>query len=261
MAGAPDRGVAHPGRQLGGGDPVRIRLLVDEAERVDRLEPWVALLERALVEEVVEPGRRRQPEVVTAVRADPEGLVELLVEQLLLARRALRPEVRRVDVAAGAERRQLDRHQANLIRSDPRGVRFSRQATSAAPAIDRAAEASVPPMSSGRRDPGQLLGTGRIDEIERVDRAERRGGQVDLHDRHRRDGRRVLGTGGAGQATSAAATSARRPASRSSNRNDGWTRMVAAASQAAAERTAGSSSATLGVSLARRSRAASSDSR
>src|SRR5258705_72229 len=48
--------------------------------------------------------------MVAAVRADTLDLVELLVEQHLLARRALRPEVGRVGVAAGPERRQLDRH-------------------------------------------------------------------------------------------------------------------------------------------------------
>ena len=47
-AGAPDRGVAHPGRGLGGGEPVRVGLLVHEPERVDRLQAGVVLLERVL---------------------------------------------------------------------------------------------------------------------------------------------------------------------------------------------------------------------
>ena len=47
-----------PGRGLGGGDPVRVRLLVDEPERVDRLEPGVALRERAGVEEQRRAGPR-----------------------------------------------------------------------------------------------------------------------------------------------------------------------------------------------------------
>ena len=79
-------------------------LLVDEAERVHRLEA-----RRRAPRSVpgssssVEPRRGRQAEVVAAVGADPQGLVELLVEEHLLARRALGPEVGRVGVAARAE--------------------------------------------------------------------------------------------------------------------------------------------------------------
>src|SRR5258705_8100877 len=58
--------------------------------------------------------------MVAAVRADTLDLVELLVEQHLLARRALRPEVGRVGVAAGPERRQLDR---DVSRGGHRGRR------------------------------------------------------------------------------------------------------------------------------------------
>ena len=124
----PDRRVLHPGRQLGGGDPVGVGLLVDEPERVDRLEPGVALDERAVVEQVGEPGLGREPEVVAARRADALDLVELLVEQHLLAGRALRPEVGRVGVAAGAERRQLDRH-VSRASAVARGGRRSRRAS------------------------------------------------------------------------------------------------------------------------------------
>ena len=92
-AGAPDRRVAQPGRELRGGDPVRVRLLVDEAERVHRHEARVALLPGALVEELAEADRRRQPEVVAARRAHAHRLLELLVEQLLLARGAAGPHV------------------------------------------------------------------------------------------------------------------------------------------------------------------------
>src|SRR4051812_15476693 len=99
--------------------------------------------------------------------ADAHDLVELLVEQHLLAGRALRPEVGRVSVAARAERRQLDRHQSSpdraLTRTRPvraartaRAIgdalapgRVRRHATYAAPAIDRAAEVSAPPRISG----------------------------------------------------------------------------------------------------------------
>ena len=87
-----------------------IGLLVHEAERILRLEAGVALGERAVIEEQREARRGRQAEVMAAGGADPEDLVELLVEQHLAARRALRPEVRRVGVAARPERRQLDRH-------------------------------------------------------------------------------------------------------------------------------------------------------
>ena len=85
-AGPPDRGVPQARRELRGGDAVGVRLLVDEPERVADCEPGVALVERALVERAA-PGApgRREPEVVTARRADSERLVELLVEQRLLA--------------------------------------------------------------------------------------------------------------------------------------------------------------------------------
>ncbi len=85
----------------------------------------------------LEPRRGRQAEMVAAGRADPHGLVELLVEDHRFAGRALGPQVGRVDVAPGAERRQLDRHQASLDRATARAARtigpvagrFRRQAT------------------------------------------------------------------------------------------------------------------------------------
>ncbi len=121
--GPPHGRVAHAGRRLGGDEPVRVGLLVDEAERVDRLEAGVALRPRPGVEQQLEPRLGRQPEVVAAGRADPKRLVELLVEQHRLARRALGPQVGRVDVAPGAERRQLDRHQTSLVRATARAAR------------------------------------------------------------------------------------------------------------------------------------------
>ena len=66
-------------------EPVGIGLLVDEAEAIDRLEAGVALRPRPVVEELLEAGRRGEPEMVAAGRADPERLVELLVEQHRLA--------------------------------------------------------------------------------------------------------------------------------------------------------------------------------
>src|SRR4051795_9438312 len=99
--------------------------------------------------------------------ADAHDLVELLVEQHLLAGRALRPQVGRVGVAARPERGQLDRHQSSpdraLTRTRParaartaRAIgeafapgRARRHATYAAPAIDSAADVSAPPRMSG----------------------------------------------------------------------------------------------------------------
>ena len=52
--------VAQAGRELRRRDPVRVRLLVDEAQRVLRHEASVVLLERALVEELAEADRRRR---------------------------------------------------------------------------------------------------------------------------------------------------------------------------------------------------------
>ena len=56
---------------------------------------------------------------MAAGRADPERLVELAVEDHLLARRALRPQVGRVRLAAAAEARQLDRHQSSASGRGP----------------------------------------------------------------------------------------------------------------------------------------------
>src|SRR5919204_3025568 len=79
---------------------------------------------------------------MTARRAHPQRLVELLVEQRFLAARALRPQVGRILVAAGTEFRQLDRHQLSLA------GRRARHATSATPAIEIAADAIAPPIST-----------------------------------------------------------------------------------------------------------------
>ena len=127
----------------------------------------------AVIEEHLDPRGGRQAEVVAARRADAEDLVELLVEEHLAAGRAFRPEIGRVGVAAWPERRQLDRHvspapsatelgrrrrrqrasrgaPARAIGVVARPGRPRRQATNAAPASDRAADVSAPPMSSGR---------------------------------------------------------------------------------------------------------------
>src|SRR6185437_181420 len=84
----------------------------DEAERIDRLEPGVALAERAVVEEHLEPRLGRQPEVVAAGWADAVVLLELLVEQHVRALGALRPQVRGIRITPGPEGGQLDRHRS-----------------------------------------------------------------------------------------------------------------------------------------------------
>jgi len=99
-----------PVRELGRDDSVRVGLLVGEPERIDGLQAGVALLECALVEEQLEPRPGREPEVMSAARADTIGLVELLVEQHLRAAGALGPQVGRVGVLAGPKRGQLDGH-------------------------------------------------------------------------------------------------------------------------------------------------------
>ena len=72
-AGAPDRRVAHAGRELGGGEPVRIGLLVHEPERIHGLEAGVVLRPGAAVEQLLESRRGRQPEVVAAASCRPAG--------------------------------------------------------------------------------------------------------------------------------------------------------------------------------------------
>ena len=158
-AGAPQRRVAHAGRRLGRRQAVRVALAVDEAERVHRLEAGVVLDPALVVEQLLEPGAGRQPEVVAAGRADPHRLVELLVEEHRLARRALRPEVGRVGVPACAERGQLDRHQSSRRPGDRADGPGHRGAGGPPPAPGDPGRTgqreggrgeAAPPMSSGR---------------------------------------------------------------------------------------------------------------
>ena len=187
-----------------------------------------------VVEEQLEPGRGRQPEVVAARRADAQRLVELLVEQHLLAGRALRPEVRRVDVAAGAERRQLDRHQTGLVRATGAARRgpsgrpragSSRQATKAAPGErqrgrrQRAADEQRPRRAGA--SPGRVVQAGRA-------RGRRRRGSPATGQRHDRAPPHRPPPG------SAHPRGDRRrggPRARSSNRNDGMDAGQVAASR------------------------------
>ena len=78
-AEAPHGGVADA--RLGAllADLVGVGLEVDEAERVERLEAGVALLEAVGVEQVAQPRVDAQPEVVSAAWADAQVLLELLV--------------------------------------------------------------------------------------------------------------------------------------------------------------------------------------
>src|SRR4051794_4568694 len=297
-ARAPDGGVAEPGRELRGGHPVRVRLLIDEAERIDADEARVALLPGPLVEELAEAHRRRQPEVVAARRAHLHRLVELLVEQLLLARRAAGPHVLRGrGLPAGPEGRELHRHQAGPPRPPaivpgtpaarraraaraalamarverPGAGRDARHATYATPTMEIAAEVIAPPTMSGRRPPGTRMASvaprtasssagSRVPARIACRRGSASSGDGRAPENETMPPRSVPPTASAGPAC-AAARSASRRASRSSNRNDGWTRTSAAFTTRAAYRRPGSSVTSAGASSAWRSPAASSASR
>ena len=150
--------------------------------------PGVALLERVLVEQLRQADRRRQPEVVAARRAHAHRLLELLVEQLLLARRAARPHRLGVGLAAGAEGREAAGHQDRGPARPP-----ATASRPPAPRRRRAARAAGRPPGDprdadererGRRDRAadeqRPAGAGepRVDVEDRVvgrDRASRRG--------------------------------------------------------------------------------------
>ena len=92
-----------------------------------------------------------------AGRADPRAFSSCLLNSIVATGRALGPEVRRIVVAARAERGQLDRHQAILVRATARiarariaGRATQPPATNAAPASEMAEDVTTPPMSSGR---------------------------------------------------------------------------------------------------------------
>ena len=172
-AGAPDRGVAHarsragrprsgPGRSSGR------RTRADPPTRGRRRARRTSRGRGAARGASAADSRKWWPQV-GQTRSD---LVELLVEEHLPARRALRPEVGRVGVAAGAERRQLDRHVSRASPGAPgaprapparpgpsasgRAGRGARR-RSAAPAIESAAEVSAPPISSGRAELARIV--------------------------------------------------------------------------------------------------------
>ena len=70
-------GVARPRRAAGAAQPLAVALRVTERERVDAFNRRVLLDERARVEDQLEPARRRQREVVLALRADVVVLLEI----------------------------------------------------------------------------------------------------------------------------------------------------------------------------------------
>ncbi len=299
-AGAPHGGVAEARRELRGRDAVRVRLLVDEPERVLRHEPGVALRPGALVEELRQAHGRRQPEVVAARRADVHRLLELLVEQLLLARRAARPHVLGAGgLATRAEGRELHRHQAGPPRpgvvAAAAAVEAVAMTSAETPAAARRARAARAARAMARLLDRPATGRGRgargaPRDVRDPDQRDRRGRDRPAHEqrppgaraggrrgrrRRRRSGRARRGgsprpadrpRGWRGDAPGSsisapppaaaraglawlAASSASRPARRSSNRNDGWTRTSEARSTRAASRTSGSRVAWDGASV------------
>ena len=167
-------------------------------------------------------------------------LVELLVEQHLLAGRALRPQVRRVGVAAGAERGQLDRHQASLVRGDGADRSGHRAARARAGSARRRRprrratgrpRSSAPPISSGRpmrRRESRAAGCGSIRP-----RRPRPGGEPGTAGRRERDDR-ALAAGGERQAHPRRRPRRAGRRGASSNRNDGWKRGRSRARRSAA---------------------------
>ena len=76
---ARDHRVAEARRELGLGEPLRVRPQVEEVERVRRAEVGVLLVERARVGKLLDPLARPHREVVAALLADAEVLGELVV--------------------------------------------------------------------------------------------------------------------------------------------------------------------------------------
>ena len=105
---ARERRVLHAGVALRGLETVGIAHLgVAELERIAGFEIGVALLERVGVDQVAEIGARRNAEVVVAVRAGPEVLLEHGLEQGLAAALALGPQTLG-DIGRGSFLSRLD---------------------------------------------------------------------------------------------------------------------------------------------------------
>ena len=198
-------------------------LLVDEAERIDRLEAGVALA-RTMPgsRSMLEARRGRQPEVVAACRADPVSFSSCLLNSMSQHDGHLRPQVRRIDVAAGAERGQLDRHQPPLA-----PVERTRRARTRGPRWRGGAGARHSPAPA-RRDRGR--GHGAADQQRpRPSRRRRASPSRGPSGSGGRGRGRADGTIGPRRRRRPAAHRPPRPrrgarASRSSNRKDGWKR-------------------------------------
>ena len=122
-AGPPHGGVAHAGRGLGRGEAVRVGLLVDEPERVHRLQAGVALRatcpwSSSCSRRAAADSRKWWPQVGQTRSALSSCLLKSISRTT-----GTWSTGRRVDVAPGAERRQLERHQASLVRATARTPR------------------------------------------------------------------------------------------------------------------------------------------
>ena len=111
---APHRRLAQPGLDVCRLEAIHVRLRVVEAERIERLEAGITLLEAVAVQQQVDPLPDRHPEVVAAGRADSLVPLELAVEDLCVAARALRPRVR--GTRAPSAEGELDGHAAQRPR-------------------------------------------------------------------------------------------------------------------------------------------------
>ena len=85
---AADDRVAEPRLDLGFGEPLGVRAQVEEPERIGRAQLRVRLHERARIDELLDPLARADTEVVAALRADAERLLELVVAVVRAAPRA-----------------------------------------------------------------------------------------------------------------------------------------------------------------------------
>ena len=87
-----DGRVAQPGAVLLFFEPLAIGLLVDEIQRIGRLEVGVPFLERTFVEELLDPLPGRDVPVVVALGADAQPFFGLFAEDRGLAAGAAHPQ-------------------------------------------------------------------------------------------------------------------------------------------------------------------------
>ena len=100
---ADDAGVAEPGRQLGIGQPLGVRLQVDEGQRIGGAQVGADLDEGARVGQLLDALAGPDREVVAALAADAQGRRELVVAVVGTTDRA------RVRVSAGLLRLRIIR--------------------------------------------------------------------------------------------------------------------------------------------------------